>query len=415
MHCTAGPSSTRYRRRFVSAGRRFAARARPRPARCLHCVPMELRPLSEGNRLQRAYDGWAQRYYRRLAPEQRAQAELVDRFLYSRPGLGVWLGIAGAVAGTSFGLRGADLPWPLAIGAALMLWVGLPLVMLAAWLQPGKFSFAEFRKRVLVIAGLGLAGGLVGFVAGHVGRHGRLDPALLADELARKGMLLVPATLAAAAGLLVLMWGIARVRQEMLERARTERQAAEARLKLLQAQIQPHFIFNTLAALQHWVDTGDARAPALLRTLTAFLRGSTELLGRGQVTLGEEAETVRQYLQIMQARLGERLRFELAVAPEVAATPLPPGLLLTLVENAVEHGIAPALAGGRVRVAAAREGGAIVLRVQDDGVGLPAQWQDGTGLANCRERLRHHGGGTLALRAGTAGTEAVLTLPEGAR
>lgn len=373
---------------------------------------MELRPLSEGNRLQRAYDAWARKYYLRLPPEQRTQAELVDRFLYSRPGLGVWLGIAGAVAGTSFGLRATDLPWPLAIGAALLLWVGLPLVMLVAWLQPGKFSLSEFRKRALVILGLGLSGGLVGFVAGHIGRVGRLDLPLLADELARKGMVLVPATLAAAAGMLVLMWGLARVRQELLERARTERQAAEARLKLLQAQIQPHFIFNTLAALQHWVDTGDARAPALLRTLTAFLRGSTELLGRAQVTLGEEAETVRQYLQIMQARLGGRLRFEVEVAPDAAGAALPPGLLLTLVENAIEHGIAPALAGGCVRVAAAREGGDVVVLVRDDGVGLPAQWQDGTGLANCRERLRHHGRGTLELRPAGPGTEARLTIPE---
>lgn len=373
---------------------------------------MALPPLSEGNRLQRAYDRWAQKHYRRLPPAQREQAELIDRFLYSRRGTGVWLGIAGAVAGTSFGLRGADLPWPLALGIALMLWVGLPLMGLAAWLQPDKFSFAEFRKRLVLIAALGLAGGLTGFVAGHVGRHGRLDLALLADELARKGGLLVPATLAAAGAMLVLMWGLARVRQDLLERVQTERRAAEAQLKLLQAQIQPHFIFNTLAALQHWVDTGDARAPALLRTLTAFLRGSTELLGRPLVTLGEEAETVRQYLTIMQARLGERLRFEVTVAPEVAATTLPPGLLLSLVENAVEHGIAPALSGGSVRLAAAREGGAVVVRVRDDGAGLAPQWQAGTGLANSRERLRHHGRGTLDLRPAEPGTEAVLTLPE---
>lgn len=376
---------------------------------------MTPRPLSEGNRFQRAYDAWARKYYLRLPPEQREQAELVDRFLYSRRGLGVWLGIAGAVTGTSLGLRSADLPWALAIGAALLIWIGLPLMVMAAWLQPDKFSYSEFRRRLLVIVALGLAGGLTGFIAGHVGRVGRLDLPLLADELARKGTVLVPATLAAAAGMLVLMWGLARVRQELLDRARTERQAAEARLKLLQAQIQPHFIFNTLAALQHWVDTGDARAPALLRTLTAFLRGSTELLGRAQVTLGEESDTVRQYLQIMQARLGDRLRFEVEVAPDAAGAVLPPGLLLTLVENAIEHGIAPALAGGCVRVAAAREGGAVVVRVRDDGVGLATHWRDGTGLANCRERLRHHGRGTLDLRPAEPGTEARLTLPEATR
>jgi signal transduction histidine kinase len=378
---------------------------------------MESRPLSEGNALQRGYARWAEPFYARMPPELREQAVLMDRFLYSRRGLGVWLGIAGAVAGTSFGLRGADMPWALAIALSLLLWVGLPAMMLVAWLQPGKFVFAEFRRKLVTIFSLALLGGLFGFIAGHVGRHGGLDLALLGQELSNKGKVLVPATLAAAAGMLVMMWGVARVRQELLERVQTERQAAEARLKLLQAQIQPHFIFNTLAALQHWVDSSDPRAGPLLRSLTAFLRGSTELLGQDRVTLGAEAETTHQYLQIMQARLGERLAFELQVAPDCAATVLPPGLVLTLVENAIEHGVSPALAGGHVQVSAKREGGAVVIRVRDDGLGLAPGWQDGTGLANCRERLRHHGDGrgTLDLHARQPGTEAVLTLPENTR
>lgn len=375
---------------------------------------MELRPLSEGNALQRRYARWAAAHYARMAPELAVQAELLDRFLYSRRGLGVWLGIGGAVIGTTIGLRSADMPWPLAVTLSLMVWLGLPLMVLAAWLQPGKFLFSAVRRKLLGIFALAVLGGLVGFVAGHVGRVGHIDPALLADELLRKGALLVPATMAAAAAMLVLMWGVARVRQELLERVQTERQAAEARLKLLQAQIQPHFIFNTLAALQHWVDSGDPRAGPLLRTLTAFLRGSTELLGQAQVTLGAEAETTRQYLQIMQARLGDRLQFSVQVAPDCAGTLLPPGLLLTLVENAIEHGISPALAGGEVQLQAQREGGAVVLRVRDNGLGLAPGWQDGTGLANCRERLRHygHGRGTLVLQPLQPGTEAVLTLPE---
>jgi signal transduction histidine kinase len=373
---------------------------------------MELRPLSDGNALQRAYARWAAPYYARMAPGLREQAELVDRFLYSRSGLGVWLGLAGAVVGTSFGLRhDVDLPWPVALTLALVVWCALPLSLLAAWLQPGRFSFGQIWRRLPAITALALAGGLAGFVVGHVARHGSLDLLNLGDALLRKGLVLLPATLAGAAAMLTLVWGVARVRQEILERAQTAGQAAEARLQLLQAQIQPHFIFNTLAALQHWVDTGDARAGGLLRTLTAFLRGSTELLGRSQVTLGEEAAIVRQYLQIMQARLGERLRFEVDVAPEAAGVPLPPGLLLTLVENAIEHGIAPAVGGGTVRLAAQRTGTGVEVRVRDDGVGLAAGWHDGTGLANCRERLRHHGGGTLALRAAAPGTEALLLLP----
>ena len=371
---------------------------------------MNLPPLSHGNRLQRAYAAWAAPHYEKLPAEHREQAELLDRFLYSRRGAGVWLGLAGALGGTTAGLRHLELSWGLALFIAALVWLGLPMAALAAWLQPQKFALAELRRRLLAAAVLGILGSLCGFVVGHVARHGRLDAARLADELLDKGALLAPVTLAVVLGLLGLLWGVARVREELLERAREARQASEARLKLLQAQVQPHFVFNTLAALQHWVDTGDARAPALLRSLGAFLRGSTELLGRERVALGEELAIVREYLQVMQARLGPRLRVELAATPAAEAVALPPGLLLTLVENAVEHGVAPAVAGGTVRVEARCEGAELHLAVHDDGAGLPADWQPGIGLANVHERLAHHGG-RLELQAAARGTTALVLLP----
>jgi signal transduction histidine kinase len=383
---------------------------------------MQPRPLSEGNRFQRWYARWAAPHYARMEPQVRDQAELVDRFLYSRRGLGVWIGLLCAGVGTTVGLSAAGLPLLLAAVLSGLLWFVMPAMGLAVWIAPTAFTRRHTTRRaiVLTVVGAGL-GGLLGFAAGHVARQGRLDLPLLGSELVSKATVLAPAVLLAGLALATVFWGAARIRQQVLEseleratmqreRDLAARQAAEARLRLLQGQIQPHFIFNTLSALQHWVDTGDARAGALLRSLTAFLRNSTELLGRTEVALGEEADTVRQYLQIMQARLGERLRFTVEVAPEVAAMRLPPGLLLTLVENAVEHGIAPALNGGSVRVAAARDGSDVVVRVRDDGVGLAPGWRDGTGLANCRERLRHHGRGTLALHAAQPGTEAVLTL-----
>jgi len=383
---------------------------------------MQPRPLAEGNRFQRWYAHWAAPHYARMEPQVRAQAELVDRFLYSRRGLGVWVGLLCAGAGTTVGLSAAGLPLLLAVALSVLLWLVMPAMGLAVWIAPAAFTRRHTTRRAigLTVGGAGL-GGLVGFAAGHVARHGRLDLPLLWGELVAKATVLAPAVLLAGLAFAAIFWGAARIRQQVLEseleratmqreRDLAARQAAEARLRLLQGQIQPHFIFNTLSALQHWVDTGDARAGALLRSLTAFLRRSTELLGRSEVALGDEADTVHQYLQIMQARLGERLRFTVEVAPEVAAARLPPGLLLTLVENAVEHGITPALNGGSVNLVAAREGRDVVVRVRDDGVGLAPGWHDGTGLANCRERLQHHGRGTLALHAAPPGTEAVLTL-----
>jgi hypothetical protein len=389
---------------------------------------MESRPLSEGNALQRAYARWAARYYARLAPDLREQAELIDGYLYSRRGLGFWFGLVAAALGTWFGLRAAGMPSLLAAAISLIAWIALPLAMLGAWLQPSLLSPDAMRRKVPAAIGLAFAGGLCGFMVGHIAKHGGLDPAVFLTSLIDSLKFLVPAVLGAAIAMLAVTYGVARVRRELLERelererlARERdsaaRQAAEASLKLLQAQIQPHFIFNTLAALQHWVDTGDARAGPLLRTLTAFLRGSTELMGQPTATLAAEGETVRQYLQIMQARLGERLQFEVDITADCRDMPLPPGLVLTLVENAVEHGISPALSGGTVTVTAAREAGAVVVRVRDDGAGLPAQWHDGIGLANCRERLRHHdnGSGTIDLQARPPGTEAVLTLRGGDR
>jgi hypothetical protein len=383
---------------------------------------MQPRPLSEGNRFQRWYARWAAPHYERMEPQVREQAELVDRFLYSRRGLGVWIGLLCAGIGTTVGLSAAGLPVLLAVVLSVLLWLVMPTMGLAVWIAPAAFTRRHTTRRaiVLTVGGAGL-GGLCGFAAGHVARQGRLDLPLLWSELVSKAAVLAPAVLLAGLAFASIFLGAARIRQLVLEseleratmqreRDLAARQAAEARLSLLQGQIQPHFIFNTLSALQHWVDTGDARAGDLLRSLTTFLRRSTELLGRAQVTLCEEADTVRQYLQIMQARLGERLRFTVEVAPEVAATLLPPGLLLTLVENAVEHGIAPALDGGSVRLGATREGAAVVVRIRDDGVGLAAGWRDGTGLTNCRERLRHQGRGSLALHAAQPGTEAVLSL-----
>ncbi len=387
------------------------------------------RPLSEGNRFQRRYHAWAARHYARMPEDVREQAELIDRFLYSRRGLGFWFGLIAAAVGTGVGLTAAGMPALLAVAISLIFWVALPLGVLGAWMQPRKILTGGLARKAVIGSGLGLAGGLCGFLVGHVARNDGFEAARFATSLLDGLKYLVPAALGASIAMLAATYGVAHVRQQLMERelARTRlarerdaaaRQAAEARLKLLQAQIQPHFIFNTLAALQHWVDTGDARAPGLLRTLAAFLRGSTELLGREVVPLGDEWAAASQYLTIMQARLGDRLRFDADLGPGCDVVLLPPGLLLTLVENAIEHGIAPALDGGTVCIVARLGGdGVLSVRVHDDGVGLATGWVDGTGLANSRERLRHHGNGrgTLTLRQADPGTEATLTLPGAAR
>lgn len=162
--------------------------------------------------------------------------------------------------------------------------------------------------------------------------------------------------------------------------------ALRLQTRLAAAQIQPHFLFNTLASLQHWVDTGDARAAPLLRDFTAYLRSTLPMFERELQPLAEEMEMVRRYLAVMQARLGARLSFNIDVQTGLDTT-LPPGVLLTLVENAIAHGIEPQLRGGHLEVTARQEAGRLVLTISDDGPGLASGWTEGVGLSNTRRRL----------------------------
>jgi hypothetical protein len=191
-------------------------------------------------------------------------------------------------------------------------------------------------------------------------------------------------------------WFVAIYRAHQIEarlRELDERdRAIDLARQLATAQIQPHFLFNSLASLQHWVDTRDERAAPMLASLTAYLRATLPLFERRSLTLGEELEAARRYLEVMQARLGERLRFSIEVAePALLATALPPGVLLTLVENAVEHGVSPRLSGGTVQLRLRRAGALVAVEVADDGPGLPegpAEPAPGhLGLANTRARL----------------------------
>ena len=362
--------------------------------------------------------------YRKLDAETFGLIVERDKFLLSAKALGLWIGLVCGIVGTSFGLASAGLaPW-VAVLSAVLVFAAFVKAGVRAWVQPQQFT----GKRLWRVALFAMVATYAGALGTFSGRLGALVDAGVPwyEAVARVAWYATPLQIMVLIGALIMLAGIASARREYLQRAldqsRAERerdaaaaQLTQARLSLLQAQIQPHFLFNTLAALQHWVDIGDARAAPLLRALTAFLRGSTEMMLREGVTLAQECAMVRHYLAIMQSRLGDRLRFAIDVAEACETQRLPPGLLITLVENAVEHGIEPQLRGGEVQVIARLvEGGMFELRVLDDGAGLLPNAPEGVGLANSRERLRHQFGArvelTIKARAEGVGTEARLCI-----
>ena len=171
-----------------------------------------------------------------------------------------------------------------------------------------------------------------------------------------------------------------------------QRAAAEVQLKLLESQLEPHMLFNTLANLRVLIATDPGRAQAMLDQLIAFLRATLGASRVAQHPLAAEFGRLGDYLALMKVRMGNRLQTGFELPAELANHPVPPLLLQPLVENAIKHGLEPAVAGGHVQVSAAREGNELVLRVQDSGAGLAAAGGgDGDptkfGLTQVRARL----------------------------
>jgi signal transduction histidine kinase len=202
-----------------------------------------------------------------------------------------------------------------------------------------------------------------------------------------------------------------------IERGRLERQTLDARLAVLTAQIEPHFLFNTLANVQALVDTGSPRAAPVLKSLIAYLRAAMPRLQEGHLSLlHDELELVHAYLDLMHLRMPDRLEVQIDVDPALHGVRFPPMALLTLVENAVRHGIDPSEQGGRIEVGGAVDGATrrVRLWVADTGVGLRSDYSAGIGLENARERLRGLFGAEASLELlphAPRGVRAELTLP----
>jgi hypothetical protein len=213
--------------------------------------------------------------------------------------------------------------------------------------------------------------------------------------------------------------------RQNLEIAR--RQASEAQLKLLESQLEPHMLFNSLANLRALISLDPARAQTMLDHIIAYLRATLSAsrapAGGTRHTLADEFARLHDYLELMAIRMGPRLQFTLDLPDALRDQPVPPLLLQPLVENSIQHGLEPKVEGGRIRITASAEHGRLTLQVQDTGLGAdPARLQGeaapspghGFGLQQVRERLATtfgSEGAMLLVAASDGGISASVTFP----
>ncbi len=171
------------------------------------------------------------------------------------------------------------------------------------------------------------------------------------------------------------------------EKHRLEKQIMEARLQVMQAQVEPHFLFNTLANVQHLVEADAKAAGKMLDNLIRYLRIALPQMRESSSTLGREMDMAAAYLEIFKIRMGSRLDYSMNVPSDLRTQEFPPMMLITLVENAIKHGLDPCCDAGVVTLSAEQREGKLIVRVADTGEGFQPKPGGGVGLANIRERL----------------------------
>ncbi len=361
--------------------------------------------------------------YRRKMADSLATMSPLERqqlrdFSLTYRGRRFWLAIAKfALAFTCIGLlmelaldKGS---WIAPVVVANLLGFGLLMGGVGVWFNATQ-SFKNTRRFVVGML-LGVLGAFVGIALG--------DGRPLVEQMP-KLMRMIPfvALIGALAAVPLIVLALYRRRQnaalmEQLqrdaERERLARELSESQLRMLRAQIEPHFLFNTLGAVQQLAADGAPRAAALTADLIAFLRASFSDMRCEQVSLKCEFATIESYLRVMQARMGARLRFEMSLPDALASSEVPSMIVLTLVENAIKHGIEPSLRGGEIQVGAAAQDTGIRIWVRDSGVGMSDTPGNGAGLDNVRRRLQlaYGDAARLVLREAEPGLSAELHVP----
>lgn len=201
--------------------------------------------------------------------------------------------------------------------------------------------------------------------------------------------------------------------QEQVRTLSTEKQLVEARMRLLQAQIEPHFLFNTLANVVSLIEPAPQKATLMLEHFIAYLRASLAASRATQGTVAQEAKLLRDYLALIRIRMGDRLHYTVDVDPALGPMPLAPMLLQPVVENAIKHGLEPKIEGGRLLVRLEQRGPRMLATIEDDGMGFRPTAGAGVGLANLRERLAvlYDGDANVRIEERSPGTAILIDIP----
>jgi sensor histidine kinase YesM len=204
------------------------------------------------------------------------------------------------------------------------------------------------------------------------------------------------------------------VQEERIKRLTSEKKALESNLRLLQAQIEPHFLFNTLSNIMSLLETDLEKGKSMLTDFIHYLRTALQKTREETTTIGQEIEMIQTYLNIFKVRMGDRLDYRLDIPDTIQGYPFPPMLIQPLVENAIRHGLEPKIEGGELFIRGKKEGDVISLEIIDTGMGFNEGEYTGVGLSNVRERLQslYGGKGRLILEENRpSGLKAIIEVP----
>jgi signal transduction histidine kinase len=369
---------------------------------------------------ERRADAWAAK---RLSADEFREASELDRYLKAN----FWPFSVSYVASTLvlgallIGVK-PSMSFSEALILANVLLASLGVALTGVWFGYRRHQGKPLWRTALAITALAAAGAVCGALVAKV-TSGKGLQSVGPEEMVRFVSVGILAGIIVSAFIVGATWirtREARAREATFkaeaERERFAKRTAEAELKLLQAQVEPHFLFNTLANLRYLVQTASKDALPMLDHLIDYLRTALPEMRADGSTVAREAALARAYLEIIRIRTGGELNFRVEAPAELAERALPSLMVMSLVENAVKHGIAP-IGRGRIEVRFTRAGGRLRVEVQDDGRGVASEPGNGVGLANIRERLAVLFGETATLKlepAGEAGTIATLEIPEAA-